>query len=150
MPDDGGGATCEQLGKGVCTLGAAPCRTEALPLATAAADLTLPINVIDPATGLAQNQSVTATVDGPNAVMVGSDHRKHLVCELLQLTDPDPNAMLCKTQKKFELDPAKAGGWCYSTDPAVLSRGCTLGTLRFGGGALPREGAQVFPLCGSE
>jgi hypothetical protein len=155
MRDEAGGVTCEQLGKGLCTLGAAPCRIEGsenppVPLATAAQQLALPVKVTDPSTGDAQDEYVDVTVDGANAVVVGSDLRKHLVCELLQLAPPDPNATLCQTEKKFVLDPSQAGGWCYTTNPALLSPSCTLGSLRFAGGAIPREGAEIHQFCASQ
>jgi hypothetical protein len=149
---DGRGRTCEELGKGLCTVGAAPCRVEGsdsppVDRAKAAAQLTLRITVVDPITGVAANESVTGTVDGPNVVVIGSDGKKHLACELEQLVSPDPNAARCQNDKIFRLDPATAGGWCYSTNPAVLPHGCNLGVIRFGGGAVPRENAELSTLC---
>ncbi|MGZ3476351.1 MAG: hypothetical protein ACXWUG_20810, partial [Polyangiales bacterium] len=146
------GKTCEQIAKGLCTPGSAPCRVEGsdyppVSIDQAASQLTLPITVVNPTTGIAQNETVTATVDGVNVIAQGSDGKKHIVCEMLQLTDPDPNANSCKTDPKFKMDPMTSGGWCYSTDPKVLSKGCTLGTIRFGGGAEPRNGSEVFTLC---
>jgi hypothetical protein len=146
------GKSCEQIAKGLCTPGTAPCRVDGtdyppVPLDQAAGQLSLPITVVNPTTGLAGNETVTATVDGSNVVAIGSDGKKHIVCEMLQLTAPDPNATSCQNDKKFKLDATTQGGWCYSTNPAVLSKGCNLGTIRFGGGAQPRNGSEVFTLC---
>jgi hypothetical protein len=144
---------CEDI-KGLCTPGAAPCRIEGTnypPISpeAAASQLNLPITVID-STGVAHSSpSTQATVENGNVVAVGADGRKHLVCELQQLTGADLTS--CTTDVNYTLDPAKGGGWCYSTQADIVGDQCKKvgapGTIRFFGGAEPRNGSEVFTFC---
>jgi hypothetical protein len=154
-----GGATCESLGKGLCTPGKEPCRKEGDPNyppvtpEVAAQQLTLPITVIG-GDGASVSQATPATVENGNVYLVGSDNRKHLVCELQQLAGgraDDNTTQSCLTNPDYKIDPAAGGGWCFSQTPAVIGDQCTrigaTGTIRFLGGAEPRNGSEVFTLC---
>lgn len=149
-----GGKRCEELGRGLCTPGAELCRARGGPFPPvavdeAAAQLNLPITVVtDSGPRPSQTQ---ATTENGNVYVVGNDGRKHLVCELQQFSGDTHRA--CATDPDFSVDVTKIGGWCYSTDPAIVGEECRkIGapqTLRFFGGAEPRRGSEVFPYCAS-
>jgi hypothetical protein len=164
-----GAKSCEELSngkRGYCTPGKAPCRFEldsngndssfppAEP-ALAASQLQLQLTVIDPVTGAARNESVTpaAEPDG-NVYATGSDLKKHLVCEMMQLAGnpviDEATQTACRTALDFT--PADgSGGWCYSNDDAIVGDKCRAkgapGTLRFFGATKPLGGSEVFTLC---
>ena len=157
---EAGKAKCEDL-PGYCTPGAAPCRVTGsnfppLDPAVAAGQLNLPITVVDAKTGAATQERVQATVDGGNVYAIGSDKVKHLVCEMKQLigrgVDPATTNSCLKDPawKMASGDPA-GGGWCYTTEPAVVGDACIKigapGTIRFEGNTEPKNGSEVFTLC---
>jgi len=155
MKDGAAIARCEDI-PGLCTPGAAPCRTEGtdfppIPPERAAAEMSLPITVVG-ADGVPKSVSTQAVVEAGNVWVIGADSpspRKHLVCELLQLSGP--SLTMCTTNKDFSLDPAKGGGWCYSSKADIVGDQCkslgSSGTLRFFGGTEPRSGSEVFVLA---
>ena len=158
LADDGGGKACEAIGKGYCTPGAKPCRVDGSdypPISpdAAASQLNLPITVVDSKTGVATSEKTQAVASGGNVYATGSDGKKHLVCEQQQLVgrgiDPATTAA-CLKDPTFTL-AAGSGGWCYSTDPAVVGDACIKigapGTIRFEGDTQPRNGSEVFTLC---
>ncbi|MBI2394101.1 MAG: hypothetical protein HYV09_31305 [Deltaproteobacteria bacterium] len=157
-----GGKRCEDLARGLCTPGAAPCRREGTshpPISpeAAAAQLNLPITVVG-ADGVARPTPTQAVAQHGSVYLIGADHapdgspapRKHLVCELQQL---DGEALQsCAEAKDFTLDPAVAGGWCYSTNPEIVGEQCRKlgapGTIRYLGAVEPRDGSEPFAFCG--
>lgn len=152
-----GKARCEDVGKGYCTPGAAPCRAEGTdypPLAPemAAAQLTLPLTVTG-SDGFPKKQSTRASVDGGNVYVEGPDGKRHLVCEMMQLAGgraPEADAKSCRQDPKFTT-PSTGGGWCYSDDATVLGDACrakgAAGKIRFLGDVEPKNGSQVFTVC---
>lgn len=96
-------------------------------------------------------EMVQGFVDGDNVVVRGSDGKKRLVCELRQLRDRvDPAAAsACRSDPKYA--PA-GGGYCYSSDPAMIGDVClhqgAASTLRFVGDVQPKQGSEIFPVCG--
>jgi len=152
MKDGAPVTSCEAV-KGLCTPGAEPCRkvgTDYPPITpeAAAAQLNLPITVVG-TDGVAKSTSTQAVVEGGNVVVPGADGRKHIVCEIQQLGGGDLTS--CTTNKDFTLDPSKGGGWCYSTKDEIVGDQCKKvgapGTIRFFGGAEPRNGSEVFTYC---
>jgi hypothetical protein len=152
------GQTCEQIAKGLCTPGAAPCRrpdTDYPPITPeqAAAQLNLPITVVG-ADGTASPSQTQAIVENGNVYVIGDDKptaKKHLVCELEQLQGAVQQS--CITDPAAKIDPATGGGWCYSSGenlqkvaPQCIKLGAP-GTVRFLGGAEPRNGSEVFTYC---
>jgi hypothetical protein len=100
---------------------------------------------------------VQATAENGNVYLAGSDHVRHLVCTLAQVTaqGSDPTtAAACLHDPSFALAAGVGGGWCYTTDVAVVGEACVKqgnpGTLRLLGDAYPPEDASVFPLCVSD
>lgn len=150
------GKRCEDLGKGLCTPGAAPCRREGSdypPVSPeqAAAQLNLPITVVG-ADGTGAPKTTQATVEGGNVYVLGDDKptaKKHLVCELAQLQGDQQTK--CINEQGFTIDAATGGGWCYSQKPEILGAQCIKagapGTVRFFGGSEPRNGSEVFTYC---
>lgn len=145
-------AKCEDV-KGLCTPGAAPCRKEGTdypPISpeAAAAQLNLPITVIQ-TDGTAKSTPTQATAEGGSVYAVGTDGRKHIVCELQQLGGADLTS--CATDPAYTLTSDKGGGWCYSTQDNIVGDQCKKvgapGTIRFFGGAEPRNGSEVFTYC---
>ncbi len=151
------GKKCEDIGKGLCTPGAAPCRREGSdypPVSPdqAAAQLNLPITVVgtDGTASSTQTQAAFDAASG-NVYVTGADGKQHLVCELEQLQDAAQQS--CITDPNFSIDPAAGGGWCYSSGdnlqkvaPQCIKLGAP-GTVRFFGGAEPRNGSEVFTYC---
>jgi hypothetical protein len=174
--DDGTTATvCEQVGKGYCTPGKAPCRVPTDDSATgrdfqemsavdAAKDLALPITVVNPSTGEANVVQTPAFEEGGNVYVqaIGADGRriptapKHLVCEMLQLAKhrgetPADSASCVDTNPDPDFTPSTGGGWCYSQNAAMIADRCRVlgatGTVRFLGATKPKSGSQVFTVC---
>ncbi|MBI2393671.1 MAG: hypothetical protein HYV09_29115 [Deltaproteobacteria bacterium] len=152
-----GVARCEDIGKGYCTPGAAPCRVEGSdypPLAPemAAAQLALPITVTG-ADGAPRTQTTPATFADGNVYVEGKDGKRHLVCEMMQLAGgraPDADLQACLHDEKLTT-PSTGGGWCYTTDPKVLGSHCVAsgapGKMRFLGDVEPKNGSEVFTVC---
>jgi len=156
------GKRCETLtgvgaSTGYCTPGSEPCRRAsdaAFPPVTkalAAAELKVVVTVIG-TDGLPKKELVQATAEGDDVVIVGSDGRRRLVCEIRQLTEgraPPEVAKRCVEEPTFT--GASTGGFCYSTVPAVVGDACTkagsVGTLRFLGDSVPKSGSEVFLVC---
>jgi hypothetical protein len=143
-------AKCEDV-KGLCTPGSEPCRkagTDYPPITpeAAAAQLNLPITVVS-ADGVAKSTPTQASVEGGNVYVTGTDGRKHIVCEIAQLDGAELSA--CTTKADYK--PAAGGGWCYSTQGDIVGDQCKKvgapGTIRFFGGAEPRNGSEVFTYC---
>jgi hypothetical protein len=168
-PKPRGVARCEELSgakAGYCTPGAAPCRygadsrgrTSLFPpvsAAVAAAQLSLQITVRDAATGAARTEVVTPTANADgNVYATGSDGVARLVCETLQLSaNPAVSAAeqtSCLHDTAFELTDG-SGGWCYSTDAALVGDKCVaagaLGTIRMLGSVKPADGSDMFTVC---
>jgi hypothetical protein len=166
-----GAARCEALngaGKsGYCTPGAAPCRfavdskgnqSDYPPVSAdaAAKQLSLSLSVIDAATGAARTELVSPAADPDgNVYATGSDGIRHLVCETLELagnpTIPAAEQTACLKDPTFTLTDG-SGGWCYSTDAAVVGTKCiaagALGTMRYFGSVQDDvPGAEMFTLC---
>jgi len=150
------GKRCEELGKGLCTPGAAPCRREGtsyppMPVEKVAAQTALPIAVIDVEGGTRTEFARTFVANG-NVYVEGSDRRRHPVCELEQFSGAE--LLACINEPTFTVDPAVDGGFCYSQVPEVVGAQCkklgSPGTIRFFGGATPRNGSQMFTFCGGE
>ena len=148
------GTTCEQVGKGLCTPGAEPCRrpdTDYPPIDVdaAAGQLNLPITVVG-SDGTASSKQTQATVENGNVYVLGEDGKKHLVCELAQFGGDQLNQ--CATQPAFSVDAATSGGWCYTKQSDILGEQCVKrgapGTVRFFGGAEPRSGLEPSMFCG--
>lgn len=151
-----GKGRCEDIGKGYCTPGAAPCREEnsfypPVSPEVAATQITLPITVAskDGPIGV----STGARAEGANLYITGTDGRKHLVCEMRQLAGsraPANDAQSCASDPKFGT-PSTGGGWCYTTDPKVVGERClasgSKGKVRFLGDAEPKNGSEVFTVC---
>ncbi len=58
----------------------------------------------------------------------------------------------CVNDKDYKLpDGDVKGGWCFSSKPDVVGESCiakkAASTIRFLGGADPRNGSEVFTLC---
>jgi hypothetical protein len=151
-----GATRCESIGPGYCTPGAQPCRVPGSSLppsdpATAASQLNLPITVTAP-NGTTYTQPCSAHSDGTN-VWVGGDSIEcgsinHLLCEVRQIGDDAQ----CKTDPSYVLAPGDPrSGWCYTSDPAVVSPSCIKigapGTIRFEG-VEPKDGSESFTPCG--
>jgi hypothetical protein len=151
-----GKGRCEDIGKGYCTPGAAPCREEnsfypPVPPEVAAKQINLPITV-QSADG-PRPVSTPAKVEGGNLYLVGDDGKKHLVCEGRQLAGtraPESDAKSCASDPKF-FTPSVGGGWCYTSDPDVVGERClaggSKGKVRFLGDAEPKNGSEVFTVC---
>ncbi len=148
------GKSCEQLGPGLCTPGAEPCRREdssypPVSPAEASAHLTLPITVIA-ADGTGRSERTSTHVEKGNVYVTGNGQR-HLVCELAQFGGAALQA--CITDPAFAVDAEKDGGFCYTgrenlprVAPKCLKIGAP-GTVRYFGGAEPRNGSEVFTFC---
>jgi hypothetical protein len=153
VPD---GTKCEAVGKGLCTPGAAPCRREGTdypPISpeAAALQLNLPITVVG-ADGVGVSKTTQAVVENGNVYVIGEDSptpKKHLVCELEQLQGPAQQS--CINDQAFTIATGTGGGWCYSQKPDIVGEQCIKrgapGTIRFFGGAEPRNGSEVFTYC---
>jgi hypothetical protein len=159
--DYGSKTRCEDIGGGYCTPGSAPCRVAGsshppVDVPTAAAGLVLPIGVTFPdgtrsqrhCPAYAQNGNVyVGGGDDPLAATDGCGTLKHLVCEVHQLNDD----ARCLNDKTYTIDPATGGGWCYSTNADVVGPACLKigapGTLRFLGGAVPKDGSEEITVC---
>ena len=151
-----GKGRCEDIGKGYCTPGAAPCREEnsfypPVSPQLAATQITLPITVQskDGPVGM----STAATAEGSNVYITGNDGKKHLVCEMRQLAGsraPASDAVACASDPKFGT-PSTGGGWCYTSEPKVVGDRCLAsgakGKVRFLGDAEPKNGSEVFTVC---
>ncbi|MFI5300294.1 MAG: hypothetical protein ACHREM_19570 [Polyangiales bacterium] len=168
-PDAAG--ACEALGTGHCTPGSAPCRREAtagganaltvLPVAQAAAQLSLMVRQYDSTTGIVAPTPTPAYVSpGGNVFLDTVDatgvKTTHLVCEDLQLADGRAGVSqsvtdACVSAPTFTLPAGLDGGWCYSTAVAIIGDNClkrgSVGTMRFLGSDQPRAGSQVFTVC---
>ncbi len=152
-----GRTRCEDIGRGYCTPGAWPCRLEGSdypPVAPeiAATQLTLPISVMG-SDGMSKPMSTKASVDNGNVYAVAEDGKKHLLCEMMQLAGGRVSAEetnACLTDPKFTT-PASGGGWCYTSDPAVVGEHCLAngspGKMRFLGDVEPKNGSEVFTVC---
>ena len=145
------GTTCEAMGAGYCTPGAAPCRATPISPSDAAKQLTLPLTVSTG--GGSVTEAVAAYPEGGSVFARGSDGVAHLLCEELQLVGRglDPSTTnACLHDPAFAL-PAGRGGWCYATDPAVVGDAClksgSPGTIRFEGDVQPKNGSEVFTMC---
>jgi hypothetical protein len=152
--------------QGYCTPGAAPCRFEIdsngvvsdyppVGADVAAKQLELKISVVDPVTGATKNEPVTAIAEADgNVYVTGSDKKKHLVCEMMQLAGNPVVAAAtqgaCLTDPAFELTDG-SGGWCYSVDETIVGSKCraqgAVGSMRFFGTTKPLGGSEVFTLC---
>ncbi len=164
-----GARSCADLSngkQGYCTPGAAPCRFETdaagqpsdyppMEAALAAAQLELRITAIDPGTGAASSARATAVAEADgNVYVTGTDGKKHLVCEMMQLAgNPAVDAssqQACRTDPAFELTDG-SGGWCYSTEDAIVGAKCrasgAVGSMRFFGSTKPLGGSEVFTVC---
>jgi len=147
-----GRTRCEDIGRGYCTPGSAPCRVEGSeypPVApeTAAAQLTLPITTVD------GPQPTRASVENGNVYAVGDDGKKHLLCEMMQLAGGRVSVSettACLTDPMFT-KPAAGGGWCYTSNPKVVGEYClangSRGKMRFLGDVEPKNGSEVFTVC---
>jgi hypothetical protein len=165
----GGKAKCEDVGKGYCTPGAEPCRQTDTPdhpssyppisPDAAAAQLNLKIQVIQK-DGTALDEKVQAVAEGGNVYATGSDGKKHLVCEMVQLAGgrvPAAETNACLTDPKYGDPslggtlPSLGGGWCYTKDTALVGEACIKngapGKIRFFGDTNPKNGSEVFTLC---
>jgi hypothetical protein len=151
-----GGKRCEELGRGLCTPGAEPCRRPGsdhppTSAAEAAMQLNLGITVVASDGNARSWQTQAELIDG-NVYVIGEDSptpQKHLVCELEQLQGDSLQS--CMSDPSYSVDPAKGGGWCFSSDPKVMPQCIKLGapgTIRFIGGAEPRNGSELFTFCG--
>ena len=153
-----GKTRCEDLGKGYCTPGQTPCRQEGTqypPLTPeeAAAQLELPVMSVD-AQGVATDAQRAAYVSNGNVYVDGADGKTHLVCELMQLAGgrvDDAQTQSCEHDPTFSIAAGAGGGFCYSSDPAVVGAGCTkqgaTGTIRFVGDVEPAPGAELYTYC---
>ena len=153
-----GKSRCEDIGKGYCTPGTKPCRLEGsdyppIPLEIAAAQLNLPVSSVDADGGNTRVHTQAYAKDG-NVYLDGTDGKKHLVCEMMQLAGgrvPDADATACQTKKDFTIEPGTGGGYCYSREPAIVGETChnagSVGTMRFLGDVDPKGGSEVFTLC---
>jgi hypothetical protein len=151
-------ARCEDVGKGYCTPGTAPCRLAGtdfppIDLETAAAQLTLPVSSTDADGVLTRTQRQAYVKDG-NVYLDGADGKTHLVCEMMQLAGgrvPEEQANACQKDKEFTIAPGTGGGYCYSREPAIVGKGCidagAVGSMRFLGDVDPKGGSEVFTLC---
>lgn len=135
------GRRCEELGRGLCTPGAAPCEDKPHSPSAAAAILGFPIQVqVD---GSPTTQFTQATAEGANVYLNANDGHKHLLCQVRSLQGEALQA--CRTQDEPAVD-----GSCIATDPSLISASCARrggGWLRLLGGASPPDGAEVFRLC---
>jgi hypothetical protein len=149
-----GAKRCEEVGVGYCTPGAAPCRVAGsadFPLASAedaAKTIVLPL-------ASSSSGPAAAFAEGGNVYVRGSgDTSRHLVCEVMQLAPGRATAgetiYGCLHDPSYTPAPA-VGGWCYSTDPAVIGATClargTTGKVHVVGDATPRPGSEVFMMC---
>jgi len=137
---EGEARRCEELGSGICTPGAEPCRkkgTEFPPVSIqdAADAIYLPVpdgTSFHGAQGRVENGRILV--------------ENHLVCELMQYEAP----LLSQCISEILFSPA-TGGWCYSQNRDVIDPYCRAlgspGTTRFFGAAEPRVGSQVYPFC---
>ncbi len=158
-----GATRCEQLGggkPGLCTPGAAPCRTGggASPLVApdaAASAIQGCVTFADPATGAESREAIAATASDGNVYATGSDGVRRLVCEVLQLSgsavvDASTQAG-CLHDPSFALPSSLAGGYCYSTDASVVGRACleagSVGTIRMVGDAADAPGTASLLQC---
>jgi hypothetical protein len=151
-----GKGRCEDIGKGYCTPGAAPCREEnsfypPVSVQVAATQITLPITVQSKDGPVAT--STPSTPENGNLYVTGTDGKKHLLCEMRQLAGsraPAADAAACSSDPKF-FTPSVGGGWCYTTDPAVVGDRCLAtgakGKVRFLGDSEPKNGSEVFTVC---
>lgn len=155
LAEDPGGS-CEALGPGVCTPGAAPCRVPGSefpptdPTTTAEA-LRLAIPVTDES-GFTGTETTNAVAEAGNVYAIGSDGKRHLVCELMQLAGGRvPQAVTAACVGDRSWSPVDVGGWCYSTDPDVVGETCAKrgapATVRFFGAARRRPGSEVHAIC---
>jgi hypothetical protein len=152
---DAGGTTCEALGPGYCTPGAAPCRvpgTRHPPVdpGTAASGLTLAITVVAD-DGTATNAPCKAFSDGANVYVGGTPgcgSARRIVCEERQIAD-DASCLNDPSYALTDKDPGS--GWCYTQNAAAFDATCAkigaAAMLRFLGNVAPREGSEVFPIC---
>jgi hypothetical protein len=141
-----GDRTCAQIGKGLCTPGEPPCRKVGDPsqpptsIEEAVADLKIPY---------AGGEAARPIVEKGNAYVVDARGVRALVCEVEQLTD-ETQANVCKNDLAFEIDPAQGGGFCWSTNAAVIGDRCRAsganGRLRFAGGAIG-PGREAWAIC---
>ncbi len=149
-------ARCEDLGRGVCTPGSAPCRapgSEDPPVDPATAASTM-------ATWVARTNddgTTTRECTDPraatgNVYAVTSDGTRHLVCERMQLAGgrvPASITAACIGDPSWA--PDDVSGWCWSTSPAIVGEACRKrgwpGTLRYVGAAEPRPGSTIVVSC---
>jgi len=156
----GGKNHCEDIGKGYCTPGAEPCRikdSDYPPISPeeAAQQLNLKIQVVQP-DGSALDEKVQAVAEGPNVFATGSDGKKHLICEMVQLAGgrvSDAETKSCLNDAKYgeTTPPSLGGGWCYTKDPVIVGDACIRnsapGKIRFFGDTNPKSGSEVFTVC---
>jgi len=154
-----GHARCEEV-PGYCTPGATPCRrvgTDYPPVSAeaAASQLNLKIQVIQP-DGSAIDEKVQAQAIGGNVYATGSDGKRHLLCEMLQLAGgrvpaEETNACLHDPSYGETRMPSTGGGWCYSKDPVIVGDACIKngapGKMRFLGEVSLRKGSEVLTFC---
>lgn len=123
--------------------------------AIAASQLELKLSMVDPVTGATKNEPVTAVAEADgNVYVTGSDHKKHLVCEMMQLAGnpavAEPTREACLADPAFDLGDG-SGGWCYSVDDAIVGAKCraqgAVGSMRFFGSTMPLGGSEVFTVC---
>jgi len=142
-----GKTRCEEIGPGYCTPGAKPCRVESEQI-EASTKVHFPISV-----GGIVDEEVALQTDSGNVYAIASDGKKHLVCEVMQLSAPrvsSAEALRCATDEAFT--PTTGGGFCFSTNRALIGDLCakfgSTGKLRFFGATEPKDGSEIFALCG--
>jgi hypothetical protein len=146
---------CEDLGKGYCTPGSETCRNGSTVLwpvspdiAAAQLDGGLKLTVVD-GDGYGHDAKAKMTVANGNVYAAGSDGKKHLVCEMLQLAGdkvPAADADGCRTSTDPKWTPSVGGGWCYVQDGACLDSDAP-GRMRFVGQVEPKSGSQIYTMC---
>ena len=153
-----GKGTCEEIGKGYCTPGKAPCREVGsdyppIDAELAAEQLSLNIEDFDGSGRVTTAVKHDAFVDGRNVYVKDSRGKKHLVCEMMQLAGSrvdKSEADRCKTDVA-DFTPSTGGGWCYSQDENVVGAAChkigAPGRVRFLGDTSPKDGSDVFTMC---
>jgi len=155
-PDVLGKTRCEDIGAGYCTPGSEPCRragSEFPPITPdeAASKLKVTITAVSTA-GVATQETVQTFAEAGNVFARASDGKKHLICEVMQLAQDrvsPSETTRCTNDESYT--PSVGGGWCYTTNPALVSDLCirrgVSGKLRFVGAAAPKSGSELFALC---
>jgi hypothetical protein len=158
-----GATSCAALSSGkpgYCTPGASPCRSggaddPVLTVSEAADRLMLSVRYVD-AQGIQKTRSeqAVAEADG-NVYVTGADGKKHLICEMRQLAGNGgvdaTTQTRCRNDATFDITAGEGGGWCYSTDDAIVGAACkshgAVGKIRYFGDVKPRGGSDVFTVC---